>query len=120
MGKWRWQDYLSLLVGVWVMASPWVLGFADTQAPLTWSAVISGAAVALLAAFDLEILSKVDEWILVGLGSWLIASPWVLGSAATGPAAASMVLSGIVVIVLTLWEIGAADGWRWLRDHVHG
>jgi hypothetical protein len=119
MSKWRWQDYLSVMIGAWVAFSPWVLGFADTHAWVTWSAVVVGAAVALLAAIDLEVLSKIDEWLLVALGAALVASPWLIGFTELRAAAASMVLSGIAIVVLTLWEIGSAGGWRWLRDHAH-
>src|ERR1700688_3542705 len=43
-----WEEWLNLIVGLWVMVSPWVLGFQGTKA-MTVSVVI-GIAVAILAA----------------------------------------------------------------------
>jgi hypothetical protein len=118
MNRWRWQDYLSLLIGLWIASSPWLLGFADTHVAATWNAVLVGLAVALLAAFDLEFLSKAEEWVLVALGAWVAVSPWLLGPSGVA-AVTSMVGSGVAIVVLTLWEIEAAAGWRHLRRHAH-
>ena len=118
MNRWRWQDYLSVLIGIWIASSPWALGFADTHAWATWNAGLVGLAVALLAAVDMEFLSKVEEWALVALGAWIAVSPWVVGPD-DRTAVESLVASGIAVIVLTLWEIESAAGWRHLRRHAH-
>jgi SPW repeat len=120
MSKWRWQDYVNVLIGVWIAASPWVLGFSDTQPVVAWNAVILGLAIALIAALDLEILSRFEEWLLVALGAWSLASPWVLGFAALREAAVSMVIAGGAVMVLTLWEIVAGMRWGRTRDPAHG
>jgi hypothetical protein len=120
MSKWRWQDYLSVLIGVWIASSPWVFGFVDARSTATWNAVVLGLAIAVIAAVDLEILSKIEEWVLVTLGAWSIVSPWALGFTNLRETTASMVISGVAVIVLTLWEIVSATGWHWPRNHSHG
>jgi hypothetical protein len=51
-----WEEWLNLIVGLWVMVSPWVLGFQGTKA-MTVSVVI-GIAVAILAAIELWIMSQ--------------------------------------------------------------
>lgn len=117
MNKWRWQDYLNVLIGVWIASSPWTLGFSDGQPAATWAAVTLGLAIVAIAAVDLEILSKTEEWILVALGAASIASPWVLGFSGLREATASMAISGVAIVVLTLWEIGSATGWHWRRNH---
>jgi SPW repeat len=45
-----WEEWLNLIVGLWLIASPWLLGFQDSDA-MTIDVVI-GAAVAALAAFE--------------------------------------------------------------------
>src|SRR4030088_3736648 len=50
-----WEEWLNLIVGLWVLVSPWVLGFQGTKA-MTVSVVI-GIAVEILAAIELWILS---------------------------------------------------------------
>src|SRR3979490_1602322 len=51
-----WEEWLNLIVGLWVLISPWVLGFQGTTAMTVH--VIVGAAVAILAAIEIWILSQ--------------------------------------------------------------
>lgn len=46
-----WEEWANLLLGVWLIASPWLLGFAHTRA-MHFSIGI-GVVVAFLAALDL-------------------------------------------------------------------
>jgi hypothetical protein len=45
-----WEEWFNLTIGLWLIASPWLFGFQDTNA-ITVHVVI-GAAVAALAAFE--------------------------------------------------------------------
>jgi hypothetical protein len=49
-----WQEWFNLLLGIWLVASPWVLGFAHTRA-MHFSIGI-GSAVAFLAALELFLI----------------------------------------------------------------
>ena len=51
-----WEEWLNLVVGLWTLVSPWVLGFQGTRA-MTVTAII-GIAVAIVAAIELWILSQ--------------------------------------------------------------
>jgi hypothetical protein len=51
-----WEEWLNLIVGLWALVSPWVLGFQGTRAMTVH--VIIGAAVAILAAIELWLLSQ--------------------------------------------------------------
>src|SRR6266446_4920086 len=51
-----WEEWLNLIVGLWVLVSPWVLGFQGTTAMTVH--VIIGAAVAIIAAIEIWILSQ--------------------------------------------------------------
>jgi hypothetical protein len=46
-----WEEWLNVVVGLWVLVSPWVLGFAGTTAATVQ--VIVGIIVAVLAAIEL-------------------------------------------------------------------
>jgi SPW repeat len=120
MNKWRWQDYIDVLIGAWIVTSPWVVGFTDTHPLATWNAVILGVAIAVIATIDMEFVSTIEEWLLVALGAWAIASPWVLGFVELRGAMLSMVIAGTAVILLTLWEIASGAGWFKSRNHAHG
>jgi hypothetical protein len=49
-----WEEWLNLILGLWVVASPWVLGFQGTTAMTVH--VVIGIAVALLAAIELWLM----------------------------------------------------------------
>lgn len=48
----QWEEWVNLVLGIWVVIAPFVLGFA-AAASATWTHVILGLAVAILAAVEL-------------------------------------------------------------------
>src|SRR3982074_1505535 len=52
-----WEEWLNLIVGLWTLVSPWVLGFQGTTAMTIH--IIVGAAVAILAAIELWMMSQI-------------------------------------------------------------
>lgn len=100
----RWQDQVILLLGVWLFAAPFVLGYASESAPAV-NSYTAGLIIALLAAFDLY---KTYLWaVIVNMlaGLWVAVSPWVPAFADRGPLMSNHVLVGLAVMVLGLWEL---------------
>jgi hypothetical protein len=52
-----WEEWLNLIVGLWALISPWVLGFQGSTRATTVH-VIVGMAVAVLAAIELWLMSQ--------------------------------------------------------------
>ena len=52
-----WEEWLNVVVGLWALVSPWVLGFHGTKAMTVH--VIIGAAVAILAAIELWMMNQI-------------------------------------------------------------
>lgn len=53
-----WEEWLNLIVGLWTLIAPWVLGFhGDSKAMMVH--VIVGIAVAVLAAIELWMMSHI-------------------------------------------------------------
>lgn len=48
----EWEEWINLLLGLWVLVSPWVLSFA-AQTPAKWAHVFVGLIVAVLAGLKL-------------------------------------------------------------------
>jgi hypothetical protein len=48
----EWQDWLTGILGVWLVIAPWVLGFSSLTAA-AWNQVIVGLLVVALAAWEL-------------------------------------------------------------------
>lgn len=48
----QWEEWLNLVLGLWAIVSPWVIGFSAIAAA-TYSHVVIGIIVAVLAAAEL-------------------------------------------------------------------
>ncbi len=96
-------DGLSLLTGLFVAASAWIVGFTATT--LAATNLITGIALALLALGFASAFGRTHgiAWVAPVLGVWTILSPWLVsGSVATGRTIATNVIAGGVYLVLSL------------------
>jgi hypothetical protein len=112
----HWQDVASLVVGVWLVVSPFALGMAGAEVVIT---IALGLCVILFAVEGFVIPSYLEEWgeILIGLA--LVAVPWTVGYESVS-ATASSVVSGILVILLAAWELATdRDFSTWWHDRWH-
>jgi hypothetical protein len=53
----RWEEWVNLILGLWVLISPWILGFSGIVAAMQTHVVI-GIAVAVLAAVELWLVMR--------------------------------------------------------------
>lgn len=97
-------DGLTLLAGLYMAASPWIVGFHGTTT-LAMCNLISGIAVALLAVGFTSAYDRTHgmAFVLPLLGIWMIISPWVVaGVTTTAGMIWSNVIGGAVVCLLGL------------------
>jgi hypothetical protein len=99
----HWQDWVNLVLGLWLILSPWLLGYSSAPAAM-WNAVIIGVVVGLMSFLHLRGGPLWEEWANVVLGIWLILSPWILGFSGMTSAMWNAVIVGILVGVLALSE----------------
>lgn len=100
----RWQDQLILVLGLWLIVSPWAFAYPNGSVQML-NAYISGLIIAVLAAFDLY---KTYFWAVVVnllIGIWVAVSPWVLRVADQRTVMWNELIVGIAVVVLALWEL---------------
>ncbi len=45
-----------------------------------------------------------NHWILVGVGAWLLISPWTLGFSELNLPVWNVIFAGSLVIIFSLWE----------------
>ena len=50
LAYYEWEEWLDTVLGLWIVASPWVVGFTAETA-LFWNALICGAVIAALSAW---------------------------------------------------------------------
>jgi SPW repeat len=112
----HWQDVASLLLGVWLVISPFALGFDGAA---LWITIVLGLLVILFAVEGLVIPSYLEEWGEILLGLALVVAPWTVGYEAVSATVSSMV-SGILVIMLGAWELMTdRDFTTWWHDRWH-
>ncbi|MGH2395357.1 MAG: SPW repeat protein [Candidatus Limnocylindria bacterium] len=71
-----WTHLLPVLAGIWLMASPAVLAYAD---PARANDRIVGPIVASMATIAIWEIARPLRWVNVILGAWLLIAPWLLG-----------------------------------------
>lgn len=53
-----WEEMVNMMVGVWLILSPWIIGYSVDRT-LAWNSVLVGMAVSILAMFALPIAHQV-------------------------------------------------------------
>jgi intracellular septation protein A len=100
----RWQDWVNVVVGVWVAISPWALGFANNQTAAR-TAWVLGAAIVVFAGIGIYMHEAWEEAINIILGVCLLGSPWALDFADQSTATANFAISGVLVVAFGLWAM---------------
>lgn len=92
---------INFFVGVWILVSPFVLGFSDASGA-TWNNVIVGAVVmAIAGGYAWGRMDQGLNWINFVLGLWLIVSAFIYGFQMNPGLTWNQVLVGVVVTVLS-------------------
>ena len=102
----KWASGINVLLGLWLIIAPWVLGYSG-QDNAVWNQVVVGAAIALIALARIaarESWAPVS-WVNIILGGWLIVAPFVLAYNETGNRMNiywNDILVGAAVLILAL------------------
>lgn len=99
--KMLWPHYVNLMLGLWLMTSPFLLGYLSEFSPdanalrvmaerdlpsfefrnllMTWSDVISGALVVVFSLLSADPKRRFSwsQWANAGVGAWLLFAPLV-------------------------------------------
>jgi hypothetical protein len=96
-------DGTTLLAGLWLAVSPWVVGFDLTAPGVRVSNLIMGVAVAV-TALGLTLMPQRMvrlSWATAVIGAWVVVSQWIIQqSPSTPPIMVNNVLTGTVIMVL--------------------
>lgn len=99
----QWKDAVNLVLGLWLIISPWALNFMLVETP-TWNAWAVGVVIAVAAAAALIAFNKWEEWVEAALGAWLIVSPFLLGFGTETYATWNQIVVGVIVGALAVWS----------------
>ena len=108
----RWQDWISLVLAVWISVSPAVFPLASGATVL----IAAGIALALLALVTLvSPFSMVQEIIRLLMAALTFSMPWIFGFA--GGAALNLRIASLALFALTAGSLATILRWRtYCRD----
>jgi hypothetical protein len=104
---------LNVIAGIWLIISPFVLGYGGGDA--YWNPIVFGAIVAVVALARLGGAYRATwlAWLNMAIGVWLfIAGFWL---ASTARASWNEWILGVVVFVLGAWSAAASEDARTAR-----
>lgn len=104
MNKRHWQDWINLLLGMWIFVSPGVIG-RGLDAVIVANYWIVSMAVVSLAVACLVAFRLWEERESLLLGFWLLISPWVLGFRTSTAHFWNAVIIGALLIVHAIWVL---------------
>ena len=101
----RWQNWVNVVLGLWLMLSPSVMGYT-LSATATANAHGLGAVLVIFNLLSVNRLQDQGQEILnILLGIWLILSPYALDFTAEKESAINVAVVGITVVLLAVWQI---------------
>jgi SPW repeat-containing protein len=93
----------TLLAGLYLAISPWVVGFQSGAGDLRITDLVCGITVALLAVGYAAAYGRTHglSWVTPVIGAWTIVAPWVvLGSDVNAGTILSNVITGALIVIL--------------------
>src|SRR6478672_3237050 len=100
----RWQSALNIGLGLWVMISPWGLGF-PTAPEATWTTAVLGVAIVVFAGGAAVEPKAWEEAMIIVLGLAVMVSPWLLGFAPGLSRRTSAEIAGVLMVALGVWAL---------------
>lgn len=100
----QWKDVANLVLGIWLLLSPWILAYA-AETTAAWNAYVLGVIIGVAAVAALVAFHEWEEWVNAVFGAWLIVSPWVLGFGALTAAVWNQIVVGVLVGALAIWSV---------------
>lgn len=106
----HWQDALVLMIGIWLVASRWILTYRSPDTVgldiASWNFIVVGVTLVILGFIAITSYRLWQEWLDVAAAVWLIVSPWALGFHQAMPTAMwNAIICGLAVIVISGWVI---------------
>jgi hypothetical protein len=95
----NWPSWLIVLLGVWEIVAPWVLGYSDVT-PILVNDIIAGAFIAITGLAQAFTWWNWPIWWTAMAGFWLLLAPFALTYQGIAPQAAinDLVVGALAVL----------------------
>jgi hypothetical protein len=111
---------LAIVAGLWLVASPAVLGYVDTTAES--SDRIVGPLAAASSFVAIWGITRALRWTTLPLGAWCVLGPWLLGFPTEATVSNLVVGAVLAASAFFRGEVGEryGGGWMSLRERRPG
>jgi SPW repeat-containing protein len=94
--------WANVVLGVWLIIAPWVLGYVDPTAET--QDVVVGILITVISVWALStaVTNAGAAWAQLGLAVWLFIGPWVLGYANASPAFTNDLIVSILIVTFAI------------------
>ncbi len=99
LAKWIWRDFANIILGVWLIASPFTFGYRGPA--MAWSDIVSGTLIVALGVATLFPRLDLARWGICFTGLWLLFAPLLFWTPSAG-AYANDTLVGAFVIAFSV------------------
>jgi hypothetical protein len=106
--KVHWRDLLIGAIGIWLAASPKVLGYDLDEAAALNAVGVGWCLVIFCAISAWRVVDLGNEILNIVMGCWLVLSPFSLGFAEHRVAELNAIAVGLIVAALAVWDLGSA------------
>ncbi|WP_030206860.1 SPW repeat protein [Streptomyces sp. NRRL S-87] len=108
----QFTETLALLTGLYLAASPWIVGFNDLTTLAVTNLITGVAYCAIMGGFGSAYeRTHAMAWAGIAIGAWTILAPWVVaGNVDTTRSVVSNVICGAVALLLGCAMAAAAMG----------
>ncbi|MEU8979281.1 SPW repeat protein [Streptomyces sp. NPDC058246] len=90
------------LLGLYCAVSPWILHYTTSQPALVTHNLVIGIAIALLALGFTVTPERMYglSWAICAMGTWMIISPWIVGTSPDAGVVINSIIIGALAVVL--------------------
>ena len=92
-----WRKWATVVLGAYLFLAPWIFGTSGDEASSANAWIVGACIAAATLRVPIVSDSRIAELIEVGLGVWLLASPFALGFAGSGAAWNAWILGALIV-----------------------
>jgi hypothetical protein len=101
----RWQDGAMLILGLWLVVSPFVLQFSSFTEIAALNSYLLGVGVMVFSAIALARPRMWEEQVNIVLGLWLVLAPFLLGFTTETAALVNHIIVGLLILADAMWAV---------------